>query len=222
MKTFMEPLSAEEEALLLSRFQSGDKDARNQLVERNMRLVAHIAKKYNSCERDFDDIISIGTIGLIKAINTFNQNKGNKLVTYASKCIENEILMYLRSEKKKNREISLYTSIGTDKEGNSINLLDIIEGDTKDLALEYDMNSQVRWLVENMHLVLTPLEFDIIKKRYGLFGEKEKTQRELAASLGISRSYVSRIEKKCLQKLNAAYKKVPQSALARRDCKKLP
>lgn len=207
MKSFKEPLSADEEGLLLSRLKNGDTDARNQLIERNMRLVAHIAKKYNSCERDFDDIISIGTIGLIKAINTFKQSKGNKLATYASKCIENEILMHLRSEKKKSREISLYTSIGTDKEGNCISLLDIIEGDTTDLALEYDMHSQIHWLAGNMSNILTPLEFNIIKKRYGLFGEKECTQRELAQSLGISRSYVSRIEKKCLQKLNYAYKK---------------
>lgn len=182
-------------------------EARNQLVERNMRLVAHIAKKYNSGERDFDDILSIGTIGLIKAVNTFDESKGNRLVTYASKCIENEILMHMRTEKKKTREVSLYEPIGTDKEGNAISLLDIMECETKDFAAEYDLNSQISWLVANISKVLTPFELNIIIKRYGLFGETEVTQRELAHELGISRSYVSRIEKKCLQKLKAAYKK---------------
>lgn len=174
-----------------------------------MRLVAHIAKKYNSGERDFDDILSIGTIGLIKAVNTFDESKGNRLVTYAGKCIENEILMHLRSEKKKNREVSLYEPIGTDKEGNAISLLDIIECETKDFASEYDLNTQIKWLLTNISSILTPFELNIIIKRYGLFGESEVTQRELAGSLGISRSYVSRIEKKCLQKLKSAYKKVP-------------
>ena len=205
MKTFKEPLTKEEEKVLLLRLKGGDKEARNQLVERNMRL-AHIAKKYNTGERDFDDIISIGTIGLIKAINTFKVSKGNKLATYASKCIDNEILMYLRSEKKKNREVSIHEPIGTDKEGNAISLLDVLESETIDFAYEYDLNSQIKWLLENITLILTPSELNIIKKRYGLFGENEITQRELAASLGISRSYVSRIEKKCLQKLNTAFK----------------
>lgn len=204
LKTFKEPLTSSEEGLLLTRLKNGDMAARNELVERNMRLVAHIAKKYHAADRDFDDIISIGTIGLIKAVNTFDHSKGSKLVTYACKCIENEILMHLRSEKKKNREVSLYDPIGTDKEGNAISLLDIIECDTKDLAYEYDLNEQIMWLVKNMSSVLTPYEFNIIKKRYGLFGEREFTQRELAEELGISRSYVSRIEKKCLQKLKNA------------------
>ncbi len=193
--------------MLLSKLKSGDKEARNMLVLRNMRLVAHISKKYNSGERDFDDILSIGTIGLIKAINTFDADKGNRLVTYASKCIENEILMHLRSEKKKNREISLYEPIGNDKEGNDISLLDIIESDSKDFATEYDLNSQIKWILTNMNHILTPFEINIMIKRYGLFGEKEVTQRELAASLGISRSYISRIEKKCLGKLKCALNK---------------
>lgn len=207
MKTFKEPLTPKEEALLLSQLKTGNMEARNQLVERNMRLVAHIAKKYNSGERDFDDILSIGTIGLIKAVNTFDESKGNRLVTYASKCIENEILMHMRTEKKKTREVSLYEPIGTDKEGNAISLLDIMECETKDFAAEYDLNSQISWLVANISKVLTPFELNIIIKRYGLFGETEVTQRELAHELGISRSYVSRIEKKCLQKLKAACKK---------------
>ncbi|MFG6327417.1 MAG: RNA polymerase sporulation sigma factor SigK [Lachnospiraceae bacterium] len=204
MKTFKEPPSIIEEEKLLSRLKGGDMEARNTLVECNMRLVAHIAKKYHSSDKDFDDIISIGTIGLIKAINTFDPSKGNRLVTYASKCIENEILMYFRSEKKKSREVSLYEPLGTDKDGNSISLLDIIESDSKDMLSEYATNEQLFWLFKNIEKLLTPFEFNIIKKRYGLFGEKETTQREIAAKLGISRSYVSRIEKKCLEKLKKA------------------
>lgn len=204
MKTFKEPPSIIEEEKLLSRLKGGDMEARNTLVECNMRLVAHIAKKYHSSDKDFDDIISIGTIGLIKAINTFDPSKGNRLVTYASKCIENEILMYFRSEKKKSREVSLYEPLGTDKDGNSISLLDIIESDSKDMLSEYATNEQLFWLFKNIEKMLTPFEFNIVKKRYGLFGEKETTQREIAAELGISRSYVSRIEKKCLEKLKKA------------------
>lgn len=204
LKTFKEPPSIIEEEKLLSRLKGGDMEARNALVECNMRLVAHIAKKYHSSDKDFDDIISIGTIGLIKAINTFDPSKGNRLVTYASKCIENEILMYFRSEKKKSREVSLYEPLGTDKDGNSISLLDIIESDSKDMLSEYATNEQLFWLFKNIEKLLTPFEFNIIKKRYGLFGEKETTQREIAAELGISRSYVSRIEKKCLEKLKKA------------------
>ena len=204
LKTFKEPPSIIEEEKLLSRLKGGDMEARNTLVECNMRLVAHIAKKYHSSDKDFDDIISIGTIGLIKAINTFDPSKGNRLVTYASKCIENEILMYFRSEKKKSREVSLYEPLGTDKDGNSISLLDIIESDSKDMLSEYATNEQLFWLFKNIEKLLTPFEFNIVKKRYGLFGEKETTQREIAAELGISRSYVSRIEKKCLEKLKKA------------------
>lgn len=149
MKTFKEPPSIIEEEKLLSRLKGGDMEARNALVECNMRLVAHIAKKYHSSDKDFDDIISIGTIGLIKAINTFDPSKGNRLVTYASKCIENEILMYFRSEKKKSREVSLYEPLGTDKDGNSISLLDIIESDSKDMLSEYATNEQLFWLFKN-------------------------------------------------------------------------
>ena len=182
METFREPLTKEEEALLLECLASGDMEWEN------------------------DDLISIGTIGLIKAVNTFNPKTGNRLVTYASKCIDNEILMHLRSEKKKSREVSIYEPIGTDKEGNSIHLLDVIEADSYDFASEFDLNNELKWLYHNMNKVLTPEEFDLIKKRYGILGEKELTQRELAKNLGISRSYVSRIEKKCLQKLkNALY-----------------
>lgn len=205
METFREPLTKEEETLLLKRLSSGDMEARNKLIEHNLRLVAHIAKKYNPWDYDNDDFISIGTIGLIKAINTFRPDAGSRLVTYASKCIENEILMHLRSEKKKFREVSLYESIGTDKEGNSIQLMDVMEADTFDYVDAYDLNQQLRWLYHNMERILTPSEFQLIKKRYGILGEKEHTQRELAAAMGISRSYVSRIEKKCLQKLKSAF-----------------
>ena len=173
------------------------------LVEHNLRLVAHIAKKYSQGEY-CDDLISIGTIGLIKAVNTFNAGSGNRLVTYASKCIENEILMHLRSEKKKSREVSLYEPIGTDKEGNSIHLMDVIEADSCDFVAEFDRNNELQWLFRNINTILTPDEFNLIKKRYGILGEKELTQREVAEELAISRSYVSRIEKKCLQKLKTA------------------
>ena len=203
METFREPLTKEEESLFLDRLKSGDIEARNMLVEHNLRLVAHIAKKYSQgayC----DDLISIGTIGLIKAVNTFNAGSGNRLVTYASKCIENEILMHLRSEKKKSREVSLYEPIGTDKEGNSIHLMDVIEADSCDFIAEFDRNNELQWLFRNINTILTPDEFNLIKKRYGILGEKELTQREVAQELGISRSYVSRIEKKCLQKLKTA------------------
>lgn len=203
METFREPLTKEEESLFLDRLKSGDIEARNMLVEHNLRLVAHIAKKYSLGEY-CDDLISIGTIGLIKAVNTFNAGSGNRLVTYASKCIENEILMHLRSEKKKSREVSLYEPIGTDKEGNSIHLMDVIEADFCDFVAEFDRNNELQWLFRNINTILTPDEFNLIKKRYGILGEKELTQREVAQELGISRSYVSRIEKKCLQKLKTA------------------
>lgn len=203
METFREPLTKEEESLFLDRLKSGDIEARNMLVEHNLRLVAHIAKKYSQGEY-CDDLISIGTIGLIKAVNTFNAGSGNRLVTYASKCIENEILMHLRSEKKKSREVSLYEPIGTDKEGNSIHLMDVIEADSCDFVSEFDRNNELQWLFRNINTILTPDEFNLIKKRYGILGEKELTQREVAQELGISRSYVSRIEKKCLQKLKTA------------------
>lgn len=204
METFKEPLTKEEEAFLLDCLKSGDMKARNQLVEHNLRLVAHIAKKYNQGDYECDEMISIGTIGLIKAVNTFQADKGSRLATYASKCIENEILMYLRSEKKKNREVSMYESIGTDKEGNCIRLLDVMEAESLDFAAKFDTTHELKWLFHHMEQILTPSEFYLIKKRYGLFGEKEMTQRELAKTLGISRSYVSRIEKKCLAKLKNA------------------
>lgn len=207
MKSFDKPLSPLKEAELLEKLKSGDLSARNTLVECNMRLVPHIAKKYNISGQDYDDIISVGAIGLIKAVNTFNAEKGNRLVTYACKCIENEILMFLRGEKKKSREISIYEPVGTDKEGNSINLLDILEADHNDILYNYEKNSKIKWLFENFNNILTPNEATIISRRYGLFGQPPSTQRELSELLGISRSYISRIEKRCLIKIKASYEK---------------
>ena len=171
------------------------------MIERNLRLVAHIVKKYNNFERDTDDLISIGTIGLIKAINTYDLEKGNRLVTYASRCIENELLMMLRQERKCSREFSLYEPIGTDKEGNEINLLDIVEYDDKEISDHIILEDTILQLYNAIQKVLDPRELEVLSLRYGLFGNEAKTQREVAAFLQISRSYVSRIEKKALLKL---------------------
>ena len=210
METFKEPLTKEEEELWLARYKDGELKAKDILVESNLRLVAHIAKKYSKNEYASEDLLSVGTIGLIKAVNTFNDSKGIRLGTYASKCIENEILMYLRGEKKKNREISLYEPIGTDKEGNVIHLLEVMISDGVDVVALCETEDKLRWLYEKFTTVLTKREQDIIVKRYGLAGDDEKTQRELAKELSISRSYVSRIEKRALEKLkedfNKAYK----------------
>ena len=200
MTPFLEPLSAQEEALYLRRYADGDKEAGNILVERNLRLVAHIVKKYVSPDRDTEDLISIGTIGLIKAVQTFRPEKGNKLVTYAAKCIENELLMMLRAEKKKAKDVSLYEPIGTDKEGNVINLFDVIEYQDPDVVEEEHRREGVVLLYEALE-ILSEKEKEIACKRYGIGCSREMTQRELAEQLGISRSYVSRMEKKALIKL---------------------
>lgn len=205
METFKEPLTREEETIWLKKLAHGDQTAKDVLIKHNLRLVAHIVKKYNQVDRDMEDLLSVGTIGLIKAINTFNDSKGNRLVTYASKCIDNEILMYLRSEKKKQRETSLYEPIGTDKEGNAISLLDVIECEDIDVVEECDLKNKIKLLYENFSSVLTKREQEIIIKRYGLFENEEITQRELAQQLNISRSYVSRIEKKALEKLKKIF-----------------
>lgn len=205
MKTFPEPLTPEEERECIARMQEGDKEAKDILVERNLRLVAHIAKKYYAENRDNDDLISIGIIGLIKAVNTYNPTKGNRLVTYAAKCIENELLMMLRSEKKKNKEVSLNEPIGTDKEGNTISLIDVIENDGIDALKQIENAEDVVRVREYVESVLTPREKEIIVWRYGLDGRKAMTQKNVGATLGISRSYVSRIEKKALKKLEKAF-----------------
>lgn len=180
---------------------AGNKAARDVLIERNLRLVAHIVKKYNTPDRETDDLISIGTIGLIKSIDTFDADKGIRLATYASRCIDNELLMMLRSGKKQSKEVYLYEPIGSDKEGNEINLLDVIESTDEDIVDVFELQENVKRLYELIDSTLTEREKEIILLRYGLHGAKEITQREIADKLGISRSYVSRIEKKALKKL---------------------
>lgn len=201
MKSFPKPLSAKEENEMLLQCRSGNRVARDILIERNLRLVAHIVKKYNTQDRETDDLISIGTIGLIKSIDTFDTEKGIRLATYASRCIDNELLMMLRNGKKQSREVYLYEPIGSDKEGNEINLLDIIESMDEDIVDVMELKSNVKKLYSFVDSALTDREKEIIEMRYGLNGHKEFTQREIADKLGISRSYVSRIEKKALKKL---------------------
>ena len=201
MKTFLSPLNATEEKEYLKRRTEGDPEAQKVLVERNMRLVAHISKKYQNSEEEMEDLISIGTIGLIKAISTFQEDHGSKLATYAARCIENELLMYFRSKKKCSREVSLYEPIGTDKEGNQIQLMDIVEVDEKDVVEQLELKRQIVRLYQLIPDVLDEREKEILKLRYGLRNEKPVTQREIAEKLHISRSYVSRIEKKALEKL---------------------
>lgn len=203
MHTFKKPLSKEEELYYLKQNKAGDISARNILVEYNLRLVAHIVKKYMSPERDIDDMISIGTIGLIKAINTYDIEKGHRLVTYASRCIENEILMLLRQEKKNARDISLYEPIGTDKEGNEISLLDIIDNQSESIPNQFIQKDCIKQLYESIPITLSEQEQLVISMRYGILGYQPHTQKEVADNLSISRSYVSRIEKKALLKLRA-------------------
>lgn len=208
MKTFQKPLSASEEAHYIQVMQKGNSDeaaqARDILIERNLRLVAHIAKKYQNVDEEMEDLISIGTIGLIKAISSFDAGKG-KLSTYASRCIDNELLMLLRSKKKSSREVSLFEPIGTDKEGNEINLLDIIEHEEEDVTEQMALCENVRKLEKLLDKVLTGREREIIFLRYGLATGREVTQREIGEKLHISRSYVSRIEKKALSKLRERF-----------------
>ena len=205
MKAFQNPLSPEEEKYYLERLKSGDMSAKDLLIERNMRLVAHLVKKYNYADRDVEDLISIGTIGLIKAVNTFNGDKGNRLVTYAAKCIDNELLMMLRSEKKRARDTSIYEPLGTDSEGNSISLMDVLESDELDIIEEMELDANIKKLNGLIKDVLTERERQIICLRYGLGDGHEVTQREIAERFGISRSYVSRLEKKALKRLREAY-----------------
>lgn len=201
MHTFRKPLTREEEQKYLSKALQGDLQARNCLVEHNMRLVAHIVKKYHNYEKETEDLISVGTIGLIKAINTFKPESKNRLVTYASKCIENEILMMLRFKKKSARDVSMYESIGSDKEGNEINLLDIIYETMPDMCDLVFQKENEKHLYDILNQMEDGREKYIIICRYGLYGRQEKTQREIALELGISRSYVSRIEKRALENL---------------------
>lgn len=183
----------------------GDLEAKKELTLRNMRLVAHVAKKYQNSDEDMEDLISIGTIGLIKAISTYKEDYGSRLATYAARCIDNELLMHFRAKKKTSREVSLYEPIGTDKEGNQICLLDIATVDEPDMVEQLEMDRQTRKVLELVPGVLGEREYFIIRNRYGLFGAKPMTQREIASALGISRSYVSRIEKKALEKLKKGF-----------------
>ncbi len=196
---FPMPLSAAEEKKYLRRLQKGDREARNILIEHNLRLVAHITKKFENTGEDNEDLISIGTVGLIKAINTFNVDKGTKLATYAARCIENEILMHLRAIKKNRGEVSIYEPIGTDKEGNEISLIDVLDSD-QDVVKIVELIFERRNLREKMSR-LNPRERKVLEMRYGLSRGLVRTQREIGRKLGISRSYVSRIEKKAIQKL---------------------
>ena len=199
---FPEPLSATEEAEYLEKYKNGDENAKRILIERNLRLVAHIAKKYANSQTDQEDIISIGTIGLIKGINSFNGGKGTRLSTYIARCIENEILMYLRSSKKIKQEVSLNDTIGQDKEGNEITFIDVIENSNVSIEDEIDLKLKVKKLYKKISEVLQEREKLIIELRFGLNGQDVKTQNEIAEMLGISRSYVSRIESKAIQKLS--------------------
>ena len=201
MKTFPPPLSADEEHYYLQKYIEGDLEAKHILIERNLRLVAHVIKKYQHLDEDMEDLISIGTIGLIKAIVTFNPDKNNKLGTYAARCIENEILMMLRSKKKTSREVSLYEPIGTDREGNEIQLYDIIETSEDDAQTKIALKDDIKTLYDKLESVLSPRERLVLKMRYGLYNQEEYTQREIAKQLGNSRSYVSRIEKSAIEKL---------------------
>jgi len=201
LKTFPQPLPAREEQYYLQRLREGDAQARNILVEHNLRLVAHIVKKYQSQDEETEDLISIGTIGLIKAISTFDSGKGSRLATYAARCVENELLMYFRAKKKTARETSCYEPIGTDKEGNEIHLLDIMESSERDVFSQISLKADSKRLYELLEEVLSPRERRVLIMRYGLYNGREYTQREIAEELGISRSYISRIEKNALLKL---------------------
>lgn len=207
--TFPKPLNEKEEKNYLERLKDGDIEAKRILVERNLRLVAHIVKKYSSNyqnSKEMDDLISIGTIGLIKAIDSFDTSKGIRLATYAAKCIDNEILMFFRNNKKTKGEVFLQDPIGVDKEGNEICLIDILSSDSDSVLETVENSLQVKELYKKMSDVLSTREKEIIQMRYGLLDGDIKTQREIAGILGISRSYVSRIEKKALKKLNKEFK----------------
>ena len=198
---FPEPLSPSEELYYLDKFKSGDNNARNILIEKNLRLVAHVAKKYSTSNIEQDDLISIGTIGLIKGINSFKHDKGVKLSTYIAKCIDNEILMFLRSSKKIQAEVNLSDPIGKDKDDNVVTLQEVLENNDKNIEDEVDLKFKIKKLYEKMKEVLKDREKLILELRFGLNGEKPKTQNEIADSMAISRSYVSRIETKAINKL---------------------
>ena len=197
---FPDPLSKEEEEEYIIKAKNGDKEARSKLIEHNLRLVAHIVKKFESNNNDIDDLIGIGTVGLIKGIDTYSLNKNVRLTTYAAKCAENEILMYFRGDKKNSKNVSIYEGISFDKEGNEITILDVLKTPDPDFAEEIQKNDNIELLKKYMN-ILTKREKEIIESRYGLNGKNEVTQKEIAKKLGISRSYVSRIEKRATTKI---------------------
>ena len=199
---FPEPLSKEEEAKFLQRFKNGDEEAKNILIERNLRLVAHVCKKYSNSKIDQDDLISIGTIGLIKGINSFNPDKNIKLATYTARCIENEILMFMRASKKQKAEVYLNEPIGKDKDDNVVTLQEVLENDDRNIEDIIDLKFKIRELYSKLKDVLEEREQLIIIMRFGLDGNKPKTQKEISEILNISRSYVSRIETKAINKLS--------------------
>ena len=201
LKSFPLPLTASEEQYYLQKYIEGDLNAKHILIEHNLRLVAHIVKKYMNSGKETDEMISVGIVGLVKAVNTYNFEKGSRLATYAARCIDNELLMLMRGDRKLSREVSLYDPIGTDKEGNEITLLSILEHEDEDIIDQLDKKQSLRKLSKILSKVLTPREYFVVIRRYGLYGHHETTQRELAEQLNISRSYVSRIEKKALEKL---------------------
>lgn len=203
---FPEPLTPEEEKIAIDRLASGDEEARNLLIERNLRLVVHVCKKYANTNIDQDDLLSIGTIGLIKGVNSFKPEKGSKLSTYVSKCVDNEILMMLRSTKKLNAEVHLNEPIGKDKDDNVITLEEVLENDDKCLDDVVDTKMKIKKMYNKIKEVLKDREKTIIELRFGLRGGKPKTQKEIAKMMGISRSYVSRIETKAIGKLNKEFK----------------
>lgn len=202
--SFPKPLTEKEEKDYIEAYESGDEEAKKILIERNLRLVAHIAKKYTSPSHTLDDFISIGTIGLIKAVNTYSSNKATRLATYAARCIENEILMSIRATKKNTSEVSIHVPIGADKDGNEISLNDILGTDPDVIVDDINTKMRVRHMIKALDETLTPREKKVLIYRYGILGVTPRTQREVAAFLGISRSYVSRIEKKALSKLQLA------------------
>lgn len=205
MKSFPKPLTASEEKEYLQKYTEGDLEAKHILIERNLRLVAHIVKKYQTTEEEAEDLLSIGTIGLIKAVVTFDAEKNVRLGTYAARCIENEILMYLRTKRKLSREISLYEPIGTDREGNEIQLFDVIETSERNAQQKIELQEDMKTLYQCVESELSKRERLVLKMRYGLYNEEEYTQREIANRLGISRSYVSRIEKSAIDKLRGYF-----------------
>ena len=207
MKTFPKPLTASEEREYQKRCKEGDEEAKAVLIERNLRLVAHVIKKYQYTDYEMEDLLSVGTIGLIKAVNTFKMDRGSRLATYAAKCVENEILMLFRAGKKHSKDVSLYDPIGVDKDGETVNLIDVIEADDKATLETIILEQDVSELYDAYRKCLKNTEQEVLSMRYGLFGEQERTQREIAGKMGISRSYVSRIEKKALEKLRLEFEK---------------